>query len=106
MVKVQDLVSFELEQAPDQTAVRPSVGVSVMLVPTGKVAVPDEPLLTEMPAGLELTVTPERPLALTVSVAPAATGLGVTVKVVDCETPSVAEMVTTVEAVTALVVMV
>jgi hypothetical protein len=65
-VKVQLLVFFPpLEQAPDQTASRPSVALRVTepvncalaLVPTG----------TFSPAGLETTLTPLRPVAVTVT---------------------------------------
>jgi hypothetical protein len=58
-----------LEQAPDQTASRPSVIENVMDRPIGKEALCDDPVATLMPAGVELTVSPDRPVAETVNVA-------------------------------------
>jgi D-arabinose 1-dehydrogenase-like Zn-dependent alcohol dehydrogenase len=58
-----------LEQAPDQMTSRLFVALSVIVVP---VANDDEPLLptaTLIPAGLEVTRSPLRPVAVTVSVA-------------------------------------
>jgi len=69
-VKVHDLV-FDppLEQFPDQIAERPFVTVNVIAVPTANDAEPLLPVATLMPAGLEDTRSPLRPVALTVSVA-------------------------------------
>ena len=58
-----------LEHAPDQTASRPSETLSVMAVPDVNDAEPLLPVATLMPAGLEVTRSPLRPLAVTVSVA-------------------------------------
>ena len=71
-----------LEQAPDQTAERPLVTVSVIDVPMVNDADPLVPVATLMPAGVEVILSPLRPLALTVSVAVCAGGAaGVTVRV-------------------------
>ena len=58
-----------LEQAPDQMAERPLDTLSVIEVPTVNEAEPLLPVAALIPAGLELTVSPPRPLAVTVSVA-------------------------------------
>jgi hypothetical protein len=58
-----------LEQAPDQTVSRPFVALSVIDVPALNAAEPAVPTLTLMPAGFELTRSPLRPVAVTVSVA-------------------------------------
>ena len=58
-----------LEQAPDQMASRPLDTLSVIEVPTVKDADPLLPVATLMPAGLEVILSPLRPLAVTVSVA-------------------------------------
>jgi hypothetical protein len=58
-----------LEHAPDQMASRPFVTLSVMDVPIAKAAEPVLPTLTLMPAGLDETRSPLRPVAVTVSVA-------------------------------------
>src|SRR4051812_42018461 len=68
-VKVQLGVSLEVEQAPDQKTVLPPPALSVTWVPTGKPADADCPDVKLKPAGLELTVTPLRPVATTVSCA-------------------------------------
>jgi hypothetical protein len=60
-----------LEHAPDQTASRPFVTLSVMDVPSAHDAAPVLPTLTLMPAGLDDTVSPLRPVAVTVRVAAA-----------------------------------
>jgi hypothetical protein len=86
-VKVQVWVSREVTQAPDQTTVRPSLALSVIEVPVAKLADPELPTGTLIPAGLELMVTPERPVATTVSVELAVAGAGLTVRVTDCEAP-------------------
>lgn len=59
-----------LEQAPDQTASRPLATLRVTLVPPANDADPVLPTLTLIPDGLEVTRSPLRPVALTVSVAP------------------------------------
>ena len=58
-----------LEQAPDQIASRPLVTLSVIEVPAAKEAEPVLPTPTLIPAGLEVTRSPLRPVAVTVSVA-------------------------------------
>ena len=58
-----------LEQAPDQMASRPFDTLSVMLVPDAKDAAPLLPVLTLMPDGVDVTRSPLRPVAVTVSVA-------------------------------------
>jgi hypothetical protein len=58
-----------LEQAPDQTAERPLDTLSVIEVPTVNDADPLLPVAALMPAGFDDTVSPPRPLAVTVSVA-------------------------------------
>jgi hypothetical protein len=58
-----------LEQAPDQMASRPLVTLSVIDVPALNDAEAVVPTLTLMPAGLEVTRSPLRPVAVTVSVA-------------------------------------
>jgi len=59
-----------LEQAPDQMASRPFETVSVIDVPVANDADPVLPTATLIPAGLEVTRSPLRPVAVTVSVAP------------------------------------
>ena len=67
-VNVQLLVSFPLlEQAPDQIASRPFEIVSVTDVPVVNDAVWLFGTSTLIPAGLEITRSPERPLAFTVN---------------------------------------
>ena len=58
-----------LEQAPDQMASRPFDTLRVTLVPDAKDAAPLVPVLTLMPAGADVTRSPLRPVAVTVSVA-------------------------------------
>ena len=58
-----------LEQAPDQIASRPFETLSVMDVPVANDADPVLPTATLIPAGLDVTRSPLRPLAVTVSVA-------------------------------------
>jgi hypothetical protein len=72
-----------LEQAPDQIASRPFVTLSVIDVPVPKDAVPVAPTLTSMPAGLDVTRSPLRPLAVTVNVAACDGGFTVSVAVRD-----------------------
>ena len=61
-----------LEQAPDQIASRPLDTLSVMLVPDANDAAPLLPGLTLTPDGVNVTRSPLRPVAVTVSVALAA----------------------------------
>ena len=58
-----------LEHAPDQMASRPLVTDSVIDVPLENDADPLLPTATLMPDGAEVTRSPLRPLAVTVSVA-------------------------------------
>jgi hypothetical protein len=81
-VKVQLLVLLPLlEQAPDQMTSRPLVALSVIALLAAKVADWLLPTATLIPAGLDVTRSPPRPLAVTVSVTPAAGGLTVSVAV-------------------------
>ena len=69
-VNVQVFVLFPpLEQAPDQTTSRLFVALSVIVVPVVNDAEPLLPTATLMPAGLDVTRSPPRPVAVTVSVA-------------------------------------
>src|SRR5262249_29061284 len=69
-VKVQlRVLAPALLHTPDQITDRPWVALRVMLVPTGKLAEPVVPTGTLTPAGVEMTFTPARPVAVTVSVA-------------------------------------
>lgn len=104
MMKVQVLVLLPpLEQAPDQTTSRPFVALSVIEVPVVNGADWVLPTATLMPAGLEVTRSPPRPLAVTVSVTVPPGGL--TVSAADLVTPPrTAEMVAAVAVVGALVV--
>jgi hypothetical protein len=58
-----------LEQAPDQIASRPFVTLSVIEVPVLNEAEPVLPTFKLMPAGLDVTRSPVRPVAVTVIVA-------------------------------------
>ena len=58
-----------LEQAPDQIASRPLLTLSVIAVPAANDAEPVLPTLTLIPAGLDVTRSPLRPVAVTLSVA-------------------------------------
>lgn len=79
MVNVQLLVLLPpLEHAPDQIASRPLDTVNVMAVPVANDADPVLPTVTPIPAGLELMLSPLRPVAETVSAAFCA-GAGVVV---------------------------
>ena len=70
-VNVHVLVLFPpVEHAPDQIASLPFETLSVIDVPVVNDAEPELPTATLMPAGLEVTRSPLRPVALTVSVAP------------------------------------
>ena len=67
-VNVQVFVLFPpLEQAPDQMASRPFE--TVIEVPVVNDADPVLPTATLIPAGVEVTLSPVRPVAVTVSVA-------------------------------------
>ena len=92
-----------LEHAPDQMASRPFETVSVISVPPANDADPVLPTATLMPAGLEVTRSPLRPVAVTVRVT--AWPGGVTVSVaVRVTPPALAVMVAGVDVETALVV--
>lgn len=58
-----------LEQAPDQMTSRSFVARSVIAVPMANDAEPVLPTATLMPAGVDVTRSPPRPVAVTVSVA-------------------------------------
>src|SRR5207249_3910176 len=106
-VNVQVLALFPpLEQAPDQMASRPFETVSVIDVPVVKDADPVVPTATLIPAGVEVTLSPLRPVAVTVSVAVwAGAGAGVTVNTaVRVVAPWAPVIVTAVDAATELVV--
>jgi hypothetical protein len=105
-VKVHVLALFPpLEQAPDQIPSRPFEIVSVIDVLVVNRADPVLPTATLIPAGLEVTRSPLRPVAVTVSVAVAPGG--VTVSAAVRITPAaLAVMLATVDAVTDVVVMV
>jgi hypothetical protein len=96
-----------LEQAPDQIGLRPFETDKVTDVPTLNDAEPLLPVVTLIPAGLEVIRSPLRPVAFTVSVAVCDGGGGggvdvdVTVRVAVFVTAfSRAEIVTGVDAVT------
>ena len=68
-VNVQVFVLFPpLEQAPDQMTSRLFVALSVIDAPIVNEAEPVLPTATLMPAGVEVTRSPPRPVAVTVSV--------------------------------------
>ncbi len=97
-----------LEQAPEKMAERPPDTVSVIDVPVVNEAVCELPVVTLMPAGLDVTLSPLRPLADTVRAAVCAGGGGgaaaVTVTVAVRVTPfNVAVMVAVVSADTLVV---
>jgi hypothetical protein len=94
-----------LEQSPDQMAERPFVTVSVIDVPTANDAEPLVPVAASMPAGLEVTRSPLRPDAVTVRVALCGGGGAVVTErpAVRVAPPDDPEIVTVVDAVTALV---
>lgn len=115
IVNVQLVVLLPpLEQAPDHIALRPLETLSLTDVPTGNDADPLLPVATLTPVGVEVTRSPLRPLAVTVSVAACGGGGGggggeaaLTVSVAVFVTPfNEAESVTGVLALTAEVVMV
>jgi hypothetical protein len=58
-----------LEQAPDHTAERPPDTLSVIDEPVGNDTEPLLPVATLIPAGVDVTVSPLRPVAVSVSVA-------------------------------------
>ena len=58
-----------LEHPPDQMTSRLFVALSVIVVPVANDAEPLLPTATLMPAGFEVTRSPPRPVAATVSVA-------------------------------------
>jgi hypothetical protein len=93
-----------LEHAPDQIASRPFDTLSVIDVPVANDAEPVVPTATFSPEGIELTVSPLRPLAVSVSVDIPVAGEeldGITNSVADCVTPPPdTEIVTGVSAVT------
>ena len=111
IVNVQLVVLLPpLEQAPDHIALRPLETLSLTDVPTGNDADPLLPVVTLTPVGVEVTRSPLRPLAVTVSVADCGGGGGgeaeLTVRVAVFVTPfNAAERVTGVSALTADVVM-
>src|SRR5687767_8493293 len=70
-----------LEQAPDQIASRPFVTLRVIDVPVANDVEPVDPTLTLMPAGLDVTRSPLRPVAVTVKVAACDGGFTVRVAV-------------------------
>ena len=68
MVNVQvNALAPPLEQAPDHMTGRLLVALSVIDVLPGKDAVPVLPTATLIPVGVELTVSPARPVAVTVT---------------------------------------
>lgn len=97
-----------LEHAPDQMTLRPLLALNVITVPTANDAEALLPVATLMPAGLELTRSPPRPVAVTVNVAvcpPPPCAAGATVRVAVLVVPLyVAEIVTEVDTDTVLVV--
>ena len=102
-VKVQVFALFPaLEHAPDQTASRPFVALRVIDVPVANDAEALLPTATLMPAGLDVTRSPLRPVAVTVSVAACAGEVTVTVAV-RVTPPALAVIVTGVDVVTAFV---
>ena len=92
-----------LEQAPDQMASRPLLTLKVIELLVAKLADWALPTATLMPAGLDITCSPLRPVAVTVKLTPAAAGFTVSAAVL--VTPAkTADMVAEVGAATALVV--
>ena len=104
-VNVQLAVLSAVVQAPVQNAVRPPETLSVTAPFAGNEADPVLPTGTLIPAGLEVTLIPLRPLAVTVSTAVgAAGGGGFRVKPADRVTPPPeTEMLPCARAVTAAV---
>ena len=99
------VLSPPLEHAPDQIASRPLVTLNVIDVPVVNDAEPVLPTETLIPAGLERTRSPLRPLAVTVNVAvppPPPLAAGVTVNAALRVAPPYApETVTAVDVATA-----
>src|SRR6185295_20244129 len=91
-----------LEHAPDQMASRPFEMVKVIEVPAANGADPVVPTETLIPAGLEVTRSPLRPVAVTVSVAAWPGDVTVSVAVL-VTVPAVAERVAGVDVLTAVV---
>ena len=86
-VNVQLAVLLD-EHAPVHIATRPPETVSVTWLPEGSAADPEVPTATLIPAGLEVTLFPLRPLAVTVRLAVVgAGGAGFRVRTADCVTP-------------------
>ena len=82
IVKVQFLARLPpLEHAPDQTASRPLLALSVIDVFDVNPAEPVLPTATLIPAGLDVTRSPLRPVALTVKVTLTPGGFSVSVAV-------------------------
>lgn len=92
-----------LEQAPDHTVSRLLLTVSVIDVPVVNEAAPEVPTTTLMPAGVEVTRSPLRPVAVTVSVEVDCAGVTVS-DAVRVTLPAFAVIVTGVDVVTAFVV--
>ena len=92
-----------LEHAPDQIASRPLLTLSAIDVPTLNEAEPVLPTDTLIPAGLDVTRSPPRPVAVTVSVDVEAGGVTVSVAVRTAP-PALAVIVTGVDEATAEVV--
>lgn len=87
-MNVQVLVLFPpLEHPSDQIASRPFDTVSVIDVPAAKLAEPLLPTSTLMPVGVDVTRSPLRPVADTVSVAVPAGAAGLTVTVAERVAP-------------------
>lgn len=108
-MNVQVLVLLPpLEHAPDQTASRPLETLNVMLVPTGNAAVAVVPTEATIPDGVELTLSPWRPPAVTLRLTVDGAGAGgFRVSVADRVTPPPeTEMVTSVCVLTWLVLIV
>lgn len=106
IVNVQVLVLLPpLEQAPDQTASRPLLTLSVIAVPLVKPAEPVLPTKTLIPAGLDMIRSPLRPLAVTVRVTDCPGGFTVNI-VVRTAPPDEPVTVTVVGLITVVVVIV
>lgn len=92
-----------LEHAPDQMASRPLLTLNVIELLMAKPADWVLPTATLIPAGLDITCSPLRPVAVTANVtfAPGGASVSAAVLVTPAKT---AEIVTEVEAVTAVVV--
>jgi hypothetical protein len=94
-----------LEHAPDQIASLPLLAVRVMLVPEVKGACMELPTATLIPAGLDVTRSPLRPVAVTVRTAVVTGGAaGFTVRgAILVRPPAVAKMVNPVDVATGAV---